>query len=61
MCGPTDSVLGVKKELAIEFMLNRMPTRFAVAEGETALCGVVIRIDEATGRAESIERIQITV
>ena len=40
-------------------MLNRMPTRFAVAEGETALCGVVIRIDEATGRAESIERIQI--
>ena len=59
MCGPVDSVLGVKKELAIDFMLNRMPTRFAVAEGETVISGAVIRVDEKTGRAESIERIQI--
>lgn len=59
MCGPTDSVLGVKKELAVNFMLERMPTRFAVAEGETAINGVVIRIDAKTGRAEAIERIQI--
>ena len=61
MCGPTDSVLGVKKELAIGFMLDRMPTRFAVADGETALGGVIIRVDGRNGRAESIERIQITV
>lgn len=59
MCGPVDSVLGVKKELAIEFMLNRMPTRFAVADGETVVSGAIIRVDEKTGRAESIERIQI--
>ena len=61
MCGPVDSVLGVKKELAIGFMLDRMPVRFAVAEGESALNGVIIRIDEKTGKAESIERIRLAV
>ena len=61
MCGPVDSVLGVKKEQAIEFMLNRIPVRFAVAEGETVISGVIIRVDEKTGKAESIERVQLTV
>ena len=59
MCGPVDSVLGVKKEQAIELMLNRIPVRFSVAEGETVISGVIIRVDDKTGRAESIERIQI--
>ena len=59
MCGPVDSVLGVKKELAVDFMLNRMPTRFTVADGEAVISGVIIRVDEKTGKAESIERIQL--
>lgn len=59
MCGPVDSVLGVKKEQAIELMLNRIPVRFSVADGETVISGVVIRVDDKTGRAEAIERIQI--
>ena len=59
MCGPVDSVLGVKKELAVNFMLNRMSTRFAVADGEAVISGAVISVDEKTGRAEAIERIQI--
>ena len=40
-------------------MLNRIPVRFSVAEGETVISGVIIRVDDKTGRAESIERIQI--
>ena len=42
-------------------MLDRMPVRFAVADGETALNGVIIRVDEKTGKAESIERIRLAV
>ena len=59
MCGPVDSVLGVRKEQAVERMLNRMPTRFTVAEGAAEMDGVIVRIDEKNGRAESIERVQL--
>lgn len=60
MCGPTDSVLGVKKEQAVEFMLNRIHERFTVADGDVAVNGVIMTIDERTGKAESIERVQLT-
>lgn len=57
MCGSFDSVLGVKKELAIEKMRTGLPTRFENARGDGVLWGVVIEIDEATGRALSIQRV----
>jgi calcineurin-like phosphoesterase len=30
-----------------------------VAEGDVALCGAIVDVDETTGRARSIERIRI--
>jgi calcineurin-like phosphoesterase len=33
-----------------------MPTRFEVATGPVVLSGVVVSVDEETGRARSIER-----
>ena len=60
MCGPIDSVIGVKKELAIEKMLTRMPTRFSVASGEVRIDAVLIKINDKTGKAEGIERVQLT-
>jgi calcineurin-like phosphoesterase len=36
-----------------------MPQKMEVAEGDVALCGVVIDVDEISGRARSIERIRI--
>ena len=57
MCGSFDSVRGVKKELAIEKMRTGLPTRFENARGDGVLWGVVIEIDEATGRALSIQRV----
>jgi len=58
MTGPYDSVLGVKKELVIEKFLTQMPVRFEVAKGEEILCAAVIKVEENTGRAVWIERIQ---
>jgi 2',3'-cyclic-nucleotide 2'-phosphodiesterase len=60
MCGPLDSIIGVKKEAVIHNMLTQMPTRFDVqTEGPLLLCGVIIEIDRASGHAVHIERIRI--
>lgn len=58
MVGPLDSVIGVKKELSIERFLTQRHTGFEVAKNLVYLQGVVIEIDDETGRGKSIERIR---
>ncbi|WP_027363760.1 TIGR00282 family metallophosphoesterase [Desulfotruncus alcoholivorax] len=58
MTGPYESVIGVKKELVIEKFLTQMPKRFEVAAGTYQFNAVRIDIDEQTGNALSITRIQ---
>ena len=57
MTGPYDSIIGVQKEIILRKFLTQMPAKFEAAEGDARLCAVLIRADEATGRATSIERI----
>ena len=59
MTGPLHSVIGVKKELAIEKFLTGMPRRFEVASGPAVFCAVLIELDARLGKALSIERIRI--
>lgn len=59
MTGPFDSVLGIKKEVALERFLTLLPNRFDVAKGDIRIQGVLIDIDNNTGRACSIERLSI--
>ncbi len=59
MTGPFDSVIGVKKEVIIEMFLTQMPTKHEVATGDVRLCGVIVTIDDTTGKANHIERIQL--
>ena len=59
MTGSRDSVIGIRKELSVERFLTQVPVRFEVAKKEPMLCAVVVTVDEATGRAEAIERVQI--
>ena len=58
MCGPRDSVIGVRREQVIRRLLTRMPVKFEVAGGPVLVQGVVIDIDAATGQAQSIRRLQ---
>ena len=60
MTGSFDSVIGVKKELAIERFLTQMPVRFEVAKKDIRLNGIVIEIDETSGSALAVERISLT-
>lgn len=59
MTGPVDSVIGVDKDLIIQRFLTQMPMRFEPAKGPAALRGVVIAVDPESGRATSIQRLNV--
>lgn len=58
MCGPYDSVIGRKVEQVLERFITGLPVRFEVADENIQLHGAVLDIDDKTGRARSIVRIQ---
>ncbi len=57
MTGVEDSVLGVKKEIAIDRMRLHIPVRFEEAQGACYLCGVVIDYDSKSGKCNKIDSI----
>jgi hypothetical protein len=57
MVGPRDSVLGVRTEIILDRFVTMLPKRFEVADGPVVFNSVLIDVDETTGRARSIERI----
>ena len=57
MVGPRDSVLGVDAATIVARYLDGLPRRFEVAEGVVQFNSVVVDVDDATGRARSIERL----
>lgn len=59
MTGPSESVLGMDKDIVIEKFLTGRPARFEVASGSTQLQGVVLHLDEDTDKVLEIERISI--
>ena len=59
MCGPHDSVLGRDVNAVLQRFLTQMPQKMEVAEGDVALCGVIVDVDENTGHARGIERIRV--
>jgi metallophosphoesterase (TIGR00282 family) len=59
MTGPYDSVIGSIPDLALERFIRQMPVRLEPAAGNPRLCGAVIEIDEQSGRAQSIVRVNV--
>lgn len=60
MTGSFDSVIGIGKEEAIRKFLTQLPVKFEVPKKDIRLNGVVIGIDEVSGKALSIERIAVS-
>lgn len=58
MCGPEESILGVRTDRVLERFLTQMPVRFEVAGGPVLVQGALIDVDEATGRAVAIQRVR---
>ena len=57
MCGPINSILGRAIDPIMNRFISNMPASFPVAAGEVRLRGALIEIDETTGRATRIQRI----
>ena len=57
MCGPVNSILGRTIEPIMHRFISNLPASFPVAGGEVRLHGALIEIDESTGRALRITRI----
>jgi 2',3'-cyclic-nucleotide 2'-phosphodiesterase len=59
MTGPLASVIGIRKQVALERLLTQIPWKFDVATEEIELQGVVLEIDSNTGKSKNIERIRV--
>jgi calcineurin-like phosphoesterase len=61
MTGVRDSVIGTRPGIAVGRFLDQVPARFKPADGIPYFNGAIVDIDEASGRAQAIERLQIPV
>ncbi len=62
MVGPRDSILGMETQPVIEAFLSQLPTRFATDErGPSVFNSVLVQVDDESGRATSIQRIDSEV
>jgi metallophosphoesterase (TIGR00282 family) len=59
MTGPFESVIGVKKEQAVERFRTSRPIPYETADGDVRLAAVRVDVDPLSGRALAIERIEL--
>jgi metallophosphoesterase (TIGR00282 family) len=57
MCGPTRSILGREIQPIIQRFYTSMPVNFPVAKGEVKVHGILVDVDESTGKAVQIQRV----
>ena len=56
MCGPVESILGRQIEPIVNRFVTNLPALFPVAKGPVELHGVIVDVDEVTGKALAIQR-----
>ena len=61
MCGPDDSCLGRDHQAIIKRFVDALPGHFPIASGPVRLCGVIVEIDEVTGKALRLWRVSETL
>ena len=57
MVGPVNSVIGTDPNAVLEKFLTQTPQKFSVAKGPVTFNSVLVEIDDETGRASRIERV----
>lgn len=57
MTGPYDSVVGLRKDIALKRFQLQTPHKYEIAENDAKLCAVHIDIETSTGQAVKIEQI----
>lgn len=59
MTGPHDGVIGMRTEIVLERYLRGLSAKFEPCEGEIKMNGLIVDIDETTGRALRVERLSL--
>ena len=59
MVGPHDGVIGMQTEIVLERFLRGLSMKFEPCDGGTKLNGLIIDVDEETGRATRVERLSL--
>jgi 2',3'-cyclic-nucleotide 2'-phosphodiesterase len=58
MTGPYDSVIGRRVDQILTRFITQLPTRFEMAEENVQLAGAVVEVDDNSGKALSVKRVQ---
>jgi metallophosphoesterase (TIGR00282 family) len=61
MVGPIDSVIGDDPDSVIKRFLTQIPSRLSVGKGKVSFDAILVEVDEKTGKAVDIKRIQKVV
>jgi metallophosphoesterase (TIGR00282 family) len=61
MVGPIDSVIGDDPDSVINRFLTQIPSRLSVGKGKVSFDAILVEVDEKTGKALDIKRIQKVV
>jgi len=61
MVGPVDSVIGDDPNSVINRFLTQIPSRLSVGKGKVSFDAILVEVDEKTGKAVDIKRIQKVV
>lgn len=59
MTGPADSIIGDETESVLQRFLTMLPHRLSVGTGKTIFNAVLVSIDDESGKATSIDRIDL--
>ena len=60
MCGDYDSIIGMRKEIALPRMVRKIPgERNEPAEGPATLCGLMVETDPKTGLARQVHPVRV--
>ena len=57
MTGPIDSIIGNSTETVLQRFLTAIPNRLSVGQGKVMFNAILVRVDDETGKAMSIDRI----
>ncbi len=60
MCGDYDSIIGMKKDVATQRFVRKMPgERLSPADGPGTLCAVYVELDDDTGHARKVAPVRM--
>lgn len=57
MTGPYDSVIGMKKDVAIRRFIQQTPFKYETASHDARFCGVFVQVDIETGKSLKFEHV----